>query len=720
MTVDTTTPTAAPAGEAPAARARVVQARTDVTLVEGATFCVCSHSGDIEPHRAEGLFVQDTRVISRWQLYLDGMPIEPLTVIPAEPYEAVFVGRAAPRAGYPEGTIIVERHRLVGQGMREDLTLRNFGAEAAGIDLALRVDADMADLFVVKEHRPERLPPVGHREVGGDLLYWIDRPGAERGVRVSAPGAASSPHTLTFRIVVPPRGSWSTTIEVVPSARGREMESLYPAGRPFDQSVPARRMKGWRHEAPAMRVENAVLAEALRVSERDLGALRIHDPEHPEDDVVAAGVPWFMALFGRDSLLTSWMMLPFAPQLARGTLRTLARLQGVRSDPRTEEEPGKILHEVRLGADLSLALGGESVYYGSIDATPLFVMLVGRALRWGFPAETIAALRPAVERALSWLVTAGDRDGDGFVEYARSSDRGLANQGWKDSVDGVTFRSGALATAPIALAEVQGYAYAAMRAAGDLYRAWGEPETARTWDERATRLRARFDEAFWMPDEGCYAQALDADKAPVDAVTSNAGQCLWTGIVLPERADAVIDRMLQPDMFTGFGIRTLSSASGAFNPASYHNGSVWPHDTALIAAGMAAYGRRDAAARVVEGLLDALEAFDGRLPELFCGFSRDEKAAPVPYPTSCSPQAWAAATPYELLRISTGLDIDVTRDRSQAAPTFPSIGDVRIEGLPCGAERLDLDATPEGAELRVHGAHGADVAATIGMPATEG
>ena len=713
-TPDGDTPFATPADHGRGRR--VLPARTDVTLVEGATFCVCGHGGDIEPHRAEGLFVKDTRVLSRWQLLLDGLPVEPLTVIPAEPYDALFVGRAAPRSGHPEGTVIVERHRMVGQGMREDLTLRNYGAEAAGIDLTLIVDADFADLFTVKEHRAGQLPPVGHRHVGGDLLYWIDRPGTDRGVRISAVGAVATPNTLTFRIVVPPRGSWSTTVEVVPSAQGHELESLYPAGRPFDQTVPARRMRGWRHEAPTMRIGNPVLADALRVSERDLGALRIHDPEHPEDDVVAAGAPWFMALFGRDSLLTSWMMLPFAPQLAMGTLRTLARLQGTRTDPRTEEEPGKILHEVRLGADLSLALGGESVYYGSIDATPLFVMLVGRALRWGVAADELRALRPAVERALTWIIEYGDRDGDGLVEYARSSDRGLANQGWKDSVDGVTFRSGALATAPIALAEVQGYAYAAMRAGADLLRAWGDAATARTWDARAQRLRERFDEVYWMPEQQFYALALDADKRQVDAVASNAGHCLWTGIVPPERVDAVVDRLLAPDMFTGYGVRTLSSEAGAFNPASYHNGSVWPHDTALIAAGMAASGRRDAAATVVGGLIDALEAFDGRLPELFCGFARDEKAAPVPYPTSCSPQAWAAAAPYELLRIGIGLEVDVPRGTAEAEPALAALGEVEIDGLPVGEQRMRLHADGDSVELT-----GFDPSTiTIDMPVTGG
>jgi len=679
---------------------RVVQPSSGLTLVEGSTFCVSGRDGDIEPYRAEGLFVRDTRVVSRWQLRVDGMPVEALTVIPAEPYECVFVGRAAPRAGHPEGTIVVERRRLVGEGMREDITLRNYGPEPAAVEVSLAVEADFADLFLVKEHRLAQAPAVGHRHVGGDLLFWLERPDAERGVRISAREAHSGPHGLTFRAVVPPRQSWTGTVEVVPSVHGREFERLYPAGRPIELTEPARRMRGWHEEAPRRSIESTVLADALRVSERDLGALRISDPEHPEDDVVAAGAPWFMALFGRDSLITSWMMLPYAPRLALGTLRTLARLQGSRVDQRTEEQPGRILHEVRLGADLSLALGGESVYYGSIDSTPLFVMLIGRALRWGVPAEELLEFRPAVERALAWIEHYGDRDGDGFVEYQRSTDRGLLNQGWKDSADGVSFRSGLTALPPIALAEVQGYCFAALTAAAALFRAWGEPEAARRHEQRAAQLRERFDAAFWMPEAGFYAMALDGAKRQVDAVSSNIGHCLWTGIVPPERAEQVIERLLAPDMFSGFGIRTLSSMAGSFNPASYHNGSVWPHDSVLAAAGMSAYGRRDAAATVVSALLDALEAFDGRLPELFCGFDRAEKPLPVPYPTSCSPQAWSAATPFEMLRLALGLEVDVTAGLAAAGPTPAAVGRVSVQGIEVGGLQIDVEADPAGAVVR--------------------
>jgi glycogen debranching enzyme len=486
---------------------------------------------------------------------------------------------------------------------------------------------------------------------------------------------------------------------VLPTVAGIELAATFPLGRPLDLTEPARRMREWNSAMPTETVDNIVLAAALTTSKRDLGALRITDPAYPEDDVVAAGAPWFMALFGRDSLLTSWMMLPFAPDLALGTLRTLARLQGKRDSPMTEEQPGRILHEVRLGEDQSLALGGDRVYYGSIDATPLFVMLVGRAYRWGVPLSELVALKPAVDRAIAWITDHGDRDGDGFIEYMRGTDRGLLNQGWKDSSDSVAHSDGREVQPPVALAEVQAYCYAAYLAAADLEEATGNMERAEHLRGRASALRARFHESFWIPEEGFYALALDAHKEPVRVVTSNIGHCLWSGIVPEEVADQVVDRLLEPDMFTGFGIRTLSSHSLRYNPASYHNGSVWPHDTVLTAAGMARYGRRDAAVKVTTGLLDALEAFGGRLPELFCGFQRTEAPVPIPYPTSCSPQAWAAATPFEMLRICMGLDADVPQETFKACAVPAVVRNVRLHGLSLGNRRVDIEADESGARV---------------------
>ncbi|PZR54395.1 amylo-alpha-1,6-glucosidase [Xylanimonas oleitrophica] len=669
-----------------------------MTLVEGTSFCVSALDGDIDPGAAHGLFVQDTRILSRWRLLVDGVPVDSLSAIGSEPFEATFVGRSAGRAQGLEPTVVVERHRLVAHGMREDVTLRNHGLEAAAVDVELEVESDFADLFEVKDGRHRGSRPVGRRAVGSDLVAWLEGP-VSRGVRVSAQGAVAAPGRLRWSVVIEPGQEWTTTVEVVASVDGDEIAASFPLGAPVASSGPVRRMQGWRDSTPEIRVDDPALAHAIARSQEDLGALRIVDPEHPEDDVVAAGAPWFMALFGRDSLLTGWMTLPFAPGLALGTLRTLARLQGTRDDARSEEQPGKILHEVRLGADLSLALGGQSVYYGSVDATPLFVMLVGQAARWGASREEIEPLVPAVDAALAWILEHGDVDGDGFVEYARRTDRGLLNQGWKDSGDAMVHADGALAAAPIALAEVQGYVHAAYRARAFLAEHLGRPEEAAPWRARADALRRLFHEAYWLPELGTYAMALDRDKRPLAVVSSNVGHCLWTGIVDDAVADTVVERLLAPDMFTGFGIRTLGSGERGYNPVSYHRGSVWPHDTVLAAAGMAAYGRRDAATRVTDGLVDAASAFDGRLPELFCGFDRHDKPVPVPYPTSCSPQAWAAAVPFEVLRISLDLEPGGDGARVSAGHTEGRVGTVRIDNLAVGDDRLSVSADEAGVDV---------------------
>jgi glycogen debranching enzyme len=468
----------------------------------------------------------------------------------------------------------------------------------------------------------------------------------------------------------------------------------FPVDRPVDEAVPSRRLATWRAASARVVCSEPVVERVLRRSQVDLGSLRIVDPARPGVEVVAAGAPWFMAAFGRDSLLSSWMALPFDPSLALGTLQTLAALQGRRVDVMSEEEPGRILHEVRRGVDESRALGGSRVYYGSVDATPLFVMLLDEVARWGAPWEKVAELLPAADAALAWVEEFGDRDGDGFVEYQRTTDRGLVNQGWKDSGDSISFADGRGAIAPIALCEVQGYVYGAYLARAHLAELDQDPLTASRCRERAGELRRRFDEAFWLSEQGYYAIALDRDKAPVDALASNMGHCLWTGIVRGERAGQVVERLLGPELFSGWGIRTLATSMARFNPVSYHNGSVWPHDNALVVAGLMRYGFTEAAQRVATGIMSTAATFGGRLPELFCGFDRRDVPVPVAYPSSCSPQAWAAATPLSLLRTLLRLDTCLPHRQVVADPVLPaSWGHLHVTGLPLGPTRITLDTT---------------------------
>jgi glycogen debranching enzyme len=478
---------------------------------------------------------------------------------------------------------------------------------------------------------------------------------------------------------------------VTPVVDGAETPTSFPLESPLEQAAPSVRTSAWRQSGPRVHTRDESLSHTLRRSCQDLGALRIFDPERPDTPVVAAGAPWFMALFGRDSVLTALMALPLDPQLALGTARVLARHQGTASDPVTEEEPGKIPHELRFGVEASLALGG-TVYYGTVDATPLFVMLLGELCRWGVDADAVRELLPHADRALAWIEKYGDRDGDGFVEYRRSTDRGLANQGWKDSWDGVNGADGRIAEPPVALCEVQGYVHAAYRARA-LLAEHLEHDTAGAarWRERARQLRERFDAAFWLPGRGWYAEALDGAKRPVDALASNMGHCLWTGIAGPGRARTVAEKLLSPEMFSGWGVRTIATTMAAYNPMSYHNGSVWPHDSGIVAAGLMRYGFTAHARRIAEAVLDAAAAFGGRLPELLCGFDRAEYARPVPYPAACSPQAWASATPLHLLRVLLGAEVCLPHGVLRVRPNLPdAFLPLRITDIPLGVARASL------------------------------
>ncbi|WP_243866109.1 glycogen debranching N-terminal domain-containing protein [Actinophytocola oryzae] len=620
-----------------------------ITTVEGSAFCLSGAEGNITPGAAHGLFLDDARVLSRWELAVDGLT--PLSVRQPAAFQARFVSRRAP-------DLLVCRDRLVGDGMSETISVDNVG-DAADVRLDLAVAADFADLFAVKEGRAAG---AAHASVEGDALVLRGR---GRHVSVSATGEPElTTEGLTWRVHLPARSRW-------------EAEVTVGTGRPFDRTRPARRLEAWLAGNTRITAEDPALAEVLRRTESDLGALRIDGPR----PYVAAGAPWFMTLFGRDSLLTAWMALPLDPGLALGTLRTLAESQGTRVDPATEEEPGRIMHELRRGPDSAALLGGER-YYGTADATPLFVMLLAQAWRWGVAEDAVRALLPAADAALSWVDGHGD-----FVTYRRATDRGLANQGWKDSPDAVNHADGRLATGPIALCEVQGYAYAAWLARAELAEAFGEDPTRHR--ARAEALRTRFAERFWLPRHGWYAVALDGDGAPVDALTSNTAHCLWTGIATDEHAATLVARLSEPDMDTGYGLRTLASTMGAHNPMSYHNGSVWPHDTAIAVAGLMRYahlpGAVDLAHRLAVGLLDAATAFGGRLPELYCGLPRTEFAPPVPFPTSCSPQAWASAAPLLVVRALLGLEPHVPHGTVTTDPRLPAHwGEITLTGRGIG------------------------------------
>ena len=678
-----------------------------VTLVEGRSFCISDAAGDMDPARAQGLIVKDTRFLAHFQLRVDGEPLEGLDVQHIDPHAAAFVTRTRPRDGWADSTLLVVRRRYVGNGMVEKISVANLGRETTALRLSLSAGTDFAGLFEVKDGRPQHHGAITTSVAEGTWSQSQQRGAESRSVDVAGSGGPDvQANVHTWDLVVGPREEATVTVRVVPSFNGVPLRTPYGSAEPHVDSVPATRHARWRQRSPSVRSPDTRLVRLVRNSTDDLAGLRIDDPEHPGWIVMAAGAPWFMTIFGRDSLLTSWMLLPVDARVARGTLETLAQHQGTTVDPLSEEEPGRILHEMRSGLDAGKGPGTDNVYYGTIDATPLFVMLLGELYRWGAPLAELEPLLHHADRALEWVDAYGDRDGDGFVEYRRATDRGLANQGWKDSFDGITYASGLLAEPPIALAEVQGYVYAAWRARARLARAMAQEDLARHCEQRARELRRRFNEEFWLPRRGYYALALDGDKRPVDALGSNMGHCLWTGIVDPEHAREVADALVSREMFSGFGVRTLASTMGAYNPMSYHNGSVWPHDNAIIVAGLRRYGFVEEAQRVTLGLVDAAATFGERLPELFCGFHRDEFSEPVPYPTSCAPQAWAAATPFSLLRSLLGLEPDLPQGRLDCAPALPP------RFLPFSVDQVHLGTETVGIEVDAGGGR------VVGAPAT--
>lgn len=664
-----------------------------VTLVEGTSFCISLPNGDIYPEHPHGLFFQDTRILSRLNLAVNGQPLEPLAAQTKEPYRAVFACRVIRSDGYADSPLIVERTRELGIGIVEHITVHNHSTTPVECAVSLTVSSDFADVFEVKEARSPR-EWAETREYDGKTLSisgrWHD---VRKSVVVGSPTPWNAEgEELNCVITIPPRGEWNTVLTVAPGSGAATAPIVRPAEGELSRSD--RRRQEWVAKIPKLHMGNRSIERTLRRSYDDLGALRIEDPAHPDRIVVAAGAPWFMTLFGRDSLWASEMAMPVDPSLALGTLQTLADRQGRVVDPVSEEEPGKILHEVRLDVSSSLALGGKSIYYGSVDATPLFVVILGSVSRWGFARDTIAALLPHADRAMEWIRDYGDRDGDGFVEYQRLNDQGLVNQGWKDSWDGINFADGTLPEPPIALCEVQAYVYDAYMARAWIAHDTGDTALAAELAHRAAELKARFNEKFWMPDKGYYAIALDGKKRQVDACASNMGHCLWVGIVDEDKAPLVAERLMSPEMFSGWGVRTLATDMGAYNPASYHNGSVWPHDNAVIAAGLMRYGFVEEAQRISTALFEAAEHSEGRLPELFCGFSRQQYSEPVPYPTACSPQAWAATSPIQLVTSLMRYDAHVSRGGFWMDPELPaSYGDLHISNAPMAGGRVTIDIT---------------------------
>jgi glycogen debranching enzyme len=679
----------------------------NLTLIDGKTFLSTTTSGDIMPPGAPdaGFFHDDTRFLSRLELRVGGYR----TVVLSSSTEQTFAsqielttGQSTVRESYeiPENTVHIRREQLLCCEVFYDyLTFENFNFNELELMVELAYEADFMDVFqvrgVARDSMGAYYKPLVHRDSIVFYYRGLDGVARQTTVHLSPDPELMDGTSARWKVKLPPFKRFQIQTTVMPLVEGKRSR----CGREdFSQSLKQRRERfsQWRSLSTQFDSSNNIFDEMLATYTSDFHALQI--PEGKEHSI-AAGIPWFATMFGRDSILSSYQALVLNPRIACETLRVLARYQGQEKNDWRDEEPGKILHEYRDG---EMTKSGEvpfGPYYGAVDSTPLWLILLSETFNWTADEQLVKDMLPHAHRALEWIDQHGDLDGDGFIEYLRRSPRGLVNQGWKDSWDAILHRDGELAAAPVALCEVQGYVYEAKYRMASLMRSLGEFRLADKLKKDAADLARRFEKAFWMPQRGFYAMALDRDKRQCQVISSNPGHLLFTRMLQPDRARIVAQRFMERDMFTGWGWRTMSQDERVFNPLSYHRGSVWPHDNSLAAHGMALYEFRDNACQVFAALFEAALKFrDYRLPELFCGLQRREFDEPVHYPVSCSPQAWASGAMFLLLTSVLGIRPSAARKELNIVnPVLPAGLDyLNIRNLRVGGSRVGLDFTRRG------------------------
>ena len=663
---------------------------------EGAIFLCCRPDGDISQKAgSDGVYFHDTRYVSEFTLRVSGRsPV--LLSSSANLGFAITISSTNPSLkGIPEQTLEVTRHRFINGKLYERVKLTNHGPKEISPTVEIAMASDFADTFEVRrmsdrEVRGEYMKPRSS-EKGFTLAYE----GEDGMFRETIATFDSPPSRISFElnralcewdVSLAPGAEAFIDMAIEPSEDGTRIRTL---GREKAYGRIADSHEKWRSSLTEIRTDNEVANEVVKSSERDL---RVLITPFDGQEIMTAGIPWFTAPFGRDALFACYEMLMLLPSPALQTLRFLSSLQAKESEDWRDAEPGKILHELRMGELARSGLIPHTPYYGSVDSTPLFLMLCASYWRWTGDLVSMKALLPSILDALKWMDDFGDFDGDGFIEYERRSPAGLDNQGWKDSHDALG-AAGSVPEGPIALAEVQGYSYLARIRIAELLDELEMADEAEVQRKRARELRESFNSAFWMPEEGFFAMALDGQKNQIGSITSNPGHCLYCGIIEPDKAAAVVERLMSPDMYSGWGVRTLSMSSPRYNPMSYHCGSVWPHDNAIIAAGMKRYGFAEATEKLATGMFEAASITrDRRLPELFCGFERAPSMPFVDYPVACSPQAWAAAAPFMVLQAMLGIS---ARAHGSALminqPQLPTwLRRVEIKGLRIGDSSLDL------------------------------
>jgi glycogen debranching enzyme len=686
-----------------------------VILKENRVFAVSNASGDM-PLGNEygfGLYHLDTRFLSGFQLTLNGSEPILLSSSVDRAYVATFqlVNPALKVDGADDihrQTISLRRTRFLHRGLHERIGVQNCNRFPVALNLELDFDADFRDIFAVRGyHSPGPMgvkQPVESGEVGFRFRY-AGTDGVRRATEVlftcQHPKPTYGGGKAVFPLKLAAHETFVLQVDILPLLEDEQP----PLSFEFDSALAKleKSYRTWNQACTQINTDNETLDNGLLWRSRE--DIRILCDEFPSGPFPTAGIPWYAVPFGRDGLITSMQTLGLNPDLARGTLRYLARWQGTKIDAIKEEEPGKIFHEIRFGELANLKLIPHTPYYGSVDSTPLFLCLLVDLIDWTGDLDLLTELTPNVLAALNWCDRYGDLDGDGFVEYQQHGAIGVHNQGWKDSYDSLTDTDGEIAPLPAALVEVQGYVYRAKSGLARIYRRLGQREAANRLDLEARRLRRQFNRAFWMPEARFYAQALDGNKEQVGAVSSNPGHALWSGIIDKGRAGATVRKLVSPELFSGWGIRTLSSEAISYNPMSYHNGSIWPHDNSIITAGMRRYGFHTEAELVARSVIEAGMRFgDDRLPELFCGFNRDRRfnSQPGEYLVSCNPQAWGSGAIFHFLTVMLGLEVDVLDGKVRIDPVeTPLYNRLHLSGLRVGEGSVDFTVDQRRGGVRV-------------------
>jgi glycogen debranching enzyme len=677
-----------------------------ITINDGSTFLVTDSYGLIDDTLAQGFFVADTRLISYYEVSLNRDRLLLLASSPINYHSALyqFTNPAfrTVNGTIPQGRLIISIRRDITGGMHEDIDITNYHNETVAFQLMLAIRSDFADIFEVKAGQILTRGETETTWKGNQVTTEYRHDSFYRALIVEPVDCGSTPRyangRLSFEVALKPGETWHTCINFTAVAGSDRFTPQHTCKVPH-QTEAKQISNTFLTEATRLQSSNAEIAGYYQQALVDMAALRIKVKDNGHDFwMPAAGIPWFVAVFGRDSVTVSLQTLAVYPEFAWGTLVQLAQLQATEVDDWRDAQPGKMLHELRRDELTVLNQLPYKPYYGTVDTTILWIITLGEAYLWMGDPGLLKECRPALEKALHWIDQYGDFDGDGFVEYLTHSSKGLRNQSWKDSGDSMVYPDGTQVDPPIAPCEVQGYVYNAWLRAAEIYAIWGETETAQKLRQRAEDLYQRFNDRFWMEEAGFYCLGLDSHKQQIRSIASNPGHLLWSGIVPPDRAERVAKRLLQPDLWCGWGIRTLSSQNPAYNPISYHLGSVWPHDNAAIAAGLKRYGYIDQTNQVAEGIFAAASYFEaGRMPELFGGIERHQKNFPVPYPDANIPQAWAAGSIFLLIRTLLGLEADAPHKSLRVNPHLPDwLPDVELTNLKVGEARVSLRFWREG------------------------